>query len=210
MTKSSIEEKFVLTFLVTNCEIYRLNEDEALEYIYFNLLKPISRRTYYNYKRKIYRICLSLYNECEDDNDDGKDDLQFFKLPKTTDFINCEQLRLLLLDVIEHLIIEGLKMDIHLSDFHQLIFFPKYFNDTHNHVESVLNQSRTFIDNIEKKLATDDINQKSLPSNVTIKKEYIKCGKSSCLSCKHGPYYYGYWRDKNSGKLKKKYIGINK
>jgi hypothetical protein len=52
-------------------------------------------------------------------------------------------------------------------------------------------------------------NQKSLPNNVTIRREFIKCGKNSCSTCKHGPYYYGYWREKN-GKLKKKYIGPNK
>ncbi|HET9805395.1 MAG TPA: hypothetical protein VFP49_00650 [Nitrososphaeraceae archaeon] len=29
-----------------------------------------------------------------------------------------------------------------------------------------------------------------------------------CIGCKHGPYYYAYWKDK-SGKLKKKYIERN-
>ena len=133
MTKSSLKEKLVLTFLVTNCEIYRLNEDEALEYIYFNLLQPISRRTYYNYKRKIYRICLSIYGEYEDEN---RKDFQFLKLPKITDFINYDQLRFLLLDVKEDLIIDGLKMDIRLSEFDKLHFFPTYFINSSNHVES--------------------------------------------------------------------------
>jgi hypothetical protein len=51
------------------------------------------------------------------------------------------------------------------------------------------------------------MNSKSLPRNASIRKEYVKCEKRYCIGCKHGPYYYGYWRDKN-GKLKKKYIGI--
>jgi hypothetical protein len=47
---------------------------------------------------------------------------------------------------------------------------------------------------------------KSIPENATIRKEYIKCGKDICEQ-KHGPYYYAYWKDPESKKLKKKYIG---
>jgi hypothetical protein len=49
-------------------------------------------------------------------------------------------------------------------------------------------------------------NSRNLPDNVTIREEYVKCGKSDCSKCKHGPYYYAYWKD-NGGNLKKKYIG---
>jgi hypothetical protein len=47
---------------------------------------------------------------------------------------------------------------------------------------------------------------KSIPDNATIRKEYIKCGKQMC-ELKHGPYYYAYWKDPQSRRLKKKYIG---
>lgn len=47
---------------------------------------------------------------------------------------------------------------------------------------------------------------KSIPENATIRKEYIKCGKEIC-ELKHGPYYYAYWKDPESKRLKKKYIG---
>ena len=47
---------------------------------------------------------------------------------------------------------------------------------------------------------------KSIPENATIRKEYIKCGKKFCEQ-KHGPYCYAYWKDSESKKLKKKYIG---
>jgi hypothetical protein len=47
---------------------------------------------------------------------------------------------------------------------------------------------------------------KSIPENATIRKEYINCGKEICEH-KHGPYYYAYWKDPESKKLKKKYIG---
>jgi hypothetical protein len=47
---------------------------------------------------------------------------------------------------------------------------------------------------------------KSIPENATIRKEYIKCGKEFC-ELKHGPYYYAYWKNPETKKLKKKYIG---
>jgi hypothetical protein len=33
-------------------------------------------------------------------------------------------------------------------------------------------------------------NSRNLPSSVTIREEYVKCGKSECPQVKHGPYYY--------------------
>lgn len=35
--------------------------------------------------------------------------------------------------------------------------------------------------------------------------EYVKCGKTRCRSCPHGPYWYGYRTE--AGKTKKKYFG---
>jgi hypothetical protein len=49
---------------------------------------------------------------------------------------------------------------------------------------------------------------KAIPENATIRKEYIKCGKAFCEQ-PHGPYYYGYWKDPQSKKLNKKYIGTH-
>jgi hypothetical protein len=52
---------------------------------------------------------------------------------------------------------------------------------------------------------TSTNNSRNIPSNATVRREYVRCGKEDCLA-EHGPYYYAYWRD-DSGKLKKKYIG---
>jgi len=41
----------------------------------------------------------------------------------------------------------------------------------------------------------------------TIRMEYVRCGKSGCRGCPHGPYYYAYWRE--NGKLRKRYLGKN-
>jgi hypothetical protein len=57
----------------------------------------------------------------------------------------------------------------------------------------------------EKEKLTAASNSKCIPSNATIREEYVKCGKSGCTQSKHGPYYYAYWKD-NKGELRK-YIG---
>jgi hypothetical protein len=103
---------------------------------------------------------------------------------------------------------KGLKIGIDLNDLDTLFFSPKYFIDFGNRLESVIDNHRNALDKIKQNL-NSNINRKSLPSNVIMTEEFVKCGKESCNKCRHGPYYYGYWRDKN-GKLKKKYIGISK
>lgn len=50
---------------------------------------------------------------------------------------------------------------------------------------------------------------KSIPNNATIRKEYVKCRRPNCHRKQHGPYYYAYWKDPETKKLKKKYIGRN-
>ncbi|MDR4490208.1 MAG: hypothetical protein R2685_04815 [Candidatus Nitrosocosmicus sp.] len=46
----------------------------------------------------------------------------------------------------------------------------------------------------------------SLPVKAFIKCDYVKCGKPNCEQ-EHGPYYYGYWKDNKSKKLRKEYLG---
>jgi hypothetical protein len=208
MSKVSAEDKLILTFLITNSEIYRLNEKEALKYIQFYIPKPISRRTYYNYKKMIYSKHSLSFNDYDIDN---KNDLQFSKLPEIANSINRnKQLRRFsLLDAKEDLIQQGLKLNIYLNYVDKLNFFPAHFINSLLYSESVINRYRNSIKQFESRSYSNETNQKSLPHNVTIRREYTKCRKNSCSRCKHGPYYYGYWRDKN-GKLKKKYIGRNK
>jgi hypothetical protein len=52
---------------------------------------------------------------------------------------------------------------------------------------------------------TSTNNSISIPSNATIRMNYIRCGKEDCLA-ERGAYYYAYWKD-DKGKLSKKYIG---
>jgi len=42
-------------------------------------------------------------------------------------------------------------------------------------------------------------------SKVTYRLEPVRCGKSGCTRCPHGPYWYAYWRE--DGRLRSRYIG---
>jgi hypothetical protein len=63
-----------------------------------------------------------------------------------------------------------------------------------------------FLNKIKSRQLACATRAKSIPENATIRKEYINCGKQMC-ELKHGPYYYAYWKDPESKKLKKKYMG---
>lgn len=41
--------------------------------------------------------------------------------------------------------------------------------------------------------------------NVRLRQRNVKCGKRSCTSCPHGPYWYAYWTE--DGKRRSKYVG---
>jgi hypothetical protein len=51
-----------------------------------------------------------------------------------------------------------------------------------------------------------DDNNQEIPSNATIRQEYVKCGNPDCQN-QHGPYLYAYW--KHDKKLNKRYLGKN-
>ena len=80
--------------------------------------------------------------------------------------------------------------------------FEKVLADAKRTIE----KSTQFINKLESRELSCYNRAKSIPENATIRKEYIKCGKQMCEQ-KHGPYYYAYWKDPESKKLKKKYIG---
>ncbi|MGA8085081.1 MAG: hypothetical protein WB988_24770 [Candidatus Nitrosopolaris sp.] len=47
-------------------------------------------------------------------------------------------------------------------------------------------------------------NKQEIPSNATIRQQYVKCGNPQCQR-KHGPYLYAYWKEGN--KTKSRYVG---
>jgi hypothetical protein len=40
---------------------------------------------------------------------------------------------------------------------------------------------------------------------VRMRRRFVKCGKPSCGSCPHGPYWYAYWTE--NGRRRSRYVG---
>lgn len=50
-----------------------------------------------------------------------------------------------------------------------------------------------------------DEGELGLPPKLSYRQEWVRCGKDTCASCPHGPYWYAYW--KQDGRTRKRYIG---
>lgn len=83
---------------------------------------------------------------------------------------------------------------------------PQYYYKLLTRTDKVIEHSWNFYNSLHGQEKSSKENYKSVLFNATIRSEYIKCGKSFCVRCPHGPYYYAYWKDENR-KLRKKYIG---
>lgn len=207
MVKISENEKIILAYLVTNCEFYHLTEEESLDYIRFNFSKPISRRTFYNYKSMIY----DNYSPFPNNKPEKREEICLRKQIRfqSNHLHNRKKLGVFsLLRAKYDITKKAEERNIPLEDFDKLNFIPSHFPNTLENVNSFFKQTEMSLEGY--KMRADrriKNNLESIPDNVTIRSEYVKCGKDECSSCKHGPYYYGYWRDEE-GKLKKKYIGL--
>jgi hypothetical protein len=40
---------------------------------------------------------------------------------------------------------------------------------------------------------------------VSLRRQWVRCGKEACTRCPHGPYWYAYWRE--AGKRRSRYVG---
>ena len=56
-------------------------------------------------------------------------------------------------------------------------------------------------------LIDNKLNENVDKKKVSYRKKNIKCGKESCQSCPHGPYWYAEWSE--GGARKSKYLGKN-
>ncbi|HYH50809.1 MAG TPA: hypothetical protein VEG38_14790 [Acidimicrobiia bacterium] len=45
-------------------------------------------------------------------------------------------------------------------------------------------------------------------AKITYRREEVRCGKTNCKRCPHGPYWYAYWRE--NGRLRSRYLGSAK
>ncbi|HJT83514.1 MAG TPA: hypothetical protein VJ697_03440, partial [Nitrososphaeraceae archaeon] len=171
---------------------------EALEYIKNKFSKSISRRAYYNYKNKVYE---------ERDKNSPYSGLYRFHESKQR---SKDLTSLSMISHREHIIQDGLlnRNITSRNEFSKLDNTQISLKKMREKAIFLIKESEKVLVKINSKTQTANRNFKVIPQNATIREEYVKCGKDFCLRCKHGPYYYAYWRDEK-GKLKKKYIGRN-
>jgi hypothetical protein len=173
--------------LIKSCENYDLTEKESLETIGKILNKDISRRTYYNYKKKLY-------------------DKEIIHQVKDSDYDN-HMMRCLLLNLEETDQITSLKADFLV--YQQLPNRKDIFDDTvwQKDYLKEMEETNSRIEQFENLVNEPLQRYAETPKDAQIRQEFIKCGKEKCKDCPHGPYYYAYWKDSATKKLKKKYIG---
>ena len=41
--------------------------------------------------------------------------------------------------------------------------------------------------------------------NVSLRQQWVRCGKPACSRCPHGPYWYAYWSE--GGRRRTRYVG---
>ncbi len=197
MRNLTLEEKQLLSQLIKGCEYHHLSEKQSIECINKVLKGHVSRRSYYNYKRKIYS---------HDVFDRLKESIYSSSLDKSA---------LLLLNDNSNLEVRT-KVNKLIADQFPDKDKPTFLLPSHHdeYIENMKDKENSvFMKIIQfqemEKLSKARFN--AIPKNVTIKEEFIKCGKDACNRCPHGPYYYAYWRDKTKdkkGKLQKKYLGF--
>ena len=174
--------KIHLNQLIITCELSHLTEKESLCYIKKRFGRVISRRTFYQFKRNLYEEKILKKSESF---------LLFGKPPLLPEFRSLYANNP-----------ESKKYSI----VNDLDFVPEHIYNVFTDCDNIIIHSRNFLARINNHKKTSIKNYEDVPSNATIRKEFIKCGNHSCYRCKHGPYYYAYWRDEN-GKLHKKYLG---
>lgn len=196
MTRFSIKESHILRYLIINCEIWHLNEIESLRYIHEKFGKHVSRRTYYNYKKKILeqmphqeasRLILS--------------DIKHF---------NSNIRKKFYLKMEKDKIMKSPYISSHqMQNYDDFGGIPASFSNKIMFSSSrSMEKLESLKQRIEKETESQNARRIQIPLSATLREEYVLCNKLSCNRCKHGPYLYAYWRDEQS-KLRKKYIGTS-
>jgi hypothetical protein len=192
MLNLSDNDKEYLKILIIDCETFHLSEKESLDYI-GSKLKRVSRETYYRFKKAI-----------TDDNTYGNifSGSSFFGGSPFTKSLSSLYLGTQRMKIVNS------SSDIRIRSHNvwdDIDFVSRYSDRYFADANDVIARSHRLSGRINSQIALANKNYKSIPSGATIREEYVKCGNPYCYRCKHGPYYYGYWKE--NGKLKKKYIG---
>lgn len=192
MRRQYKEQKQLVLQLIKNCEVFHLDEKRSIECINNVLNNPISRRTYYNYKKELYSD--DIYKNLDKRS-------HFYKLK--SELLQIDQ-RFAIKNEAE--IKSLISRQLTKEESNIVNNQPKDFEKLSEDVKQFINKL-----DIPKKNSKEKFS--SIPKNCTIREEFVKCGKELCNLCSpdyggHGPYYYAYWKDPMSKKLRKKYLGL--
>jgi hypothetical protein len=188
MLKISEAHKKYIKLLILDCENFHLNEKESLIYMSKKLNRKISRTSYYNCKREMSET--DIYGYFCWDSEFKKSFSIIRNITETTRIVNSSS---------------DPRIKSH-NAWNEPEFVSKYSDRFFADGYALVEQTNHMLARLNSQRDLTSRNYKSIPSGATIRKEYIKCGNPYCYRCKHGPYYYGYWKE--NGKLKKKYIGL--
>jgi hypothetical protein len=180
-------DKEYVKLLILDCEDFHLNQKESLGYISKKLNRKISRTSYYNCKKEMSDDDF-LANFCSDS-----------KLEKISTIFH---------NITERNRILNSSSDVRIKShnvWNDPEFVSKYSDRFFADSYALVEQTNHMVARINSQRDLTSRNYKSIPSGATIREEHVNCGKPDCNRCKHGPYFYAYWRE--NGKLKKKYIG---
>jgi hypothetical protein len=183
---SDNDKKFV-KLLILDCENFHLNQNESLAYISKKLNRKISRTSYHN---------------CKKETSDNDFYVSFFS------HSGFEKSFSILHNIAERNRILNSSSDTRIKShnvWNDHEFVSKYSDRFYADCYALVEQTKRLSSRLNSEQALSSRNYKSIPPRATIREEYVKCGKPICYRCKHGPYYYGYWKE--NGKLKRKYIG---
>jgi len=180
--------------IIKSCEYYDLGETKSLEIIERIANKKISIKTFYNYKKILYKNSKIYETKLNYGNWISKD--------------------LIIKSYLLYLSEDNMQAQFEVDKLVCKVFpeIPKNYREMMKDYGKI--EIDTIIQNFNKlKSEIDKTNKKeldvqSIPKNATIKKEFIKCGKKKCGKCPHGPYYYAYWNNKMEHKLNKIYLGV--
>ena len=178
---SKKEKKFALE-LVTSCIINHLNEEESFSLLN-KLLKngTISRRTFYNYKKKAY------------------EKNHWRKPVKLDNLFSGSRQRIKSIDFPKYRLFETkdsrlADMIVHYTYFTDINNTTQHYGKLMNDANTLLENSRNFLNGLDTSRQKAKANYKDVPECAAIRKENINCDRYESHRCPHGPYYYAYWR----------------
>lgn len=179
--------------IIKSCVYYDLGETKSLEVIERIAKKKLSIKTFYNYKKTLYKNCK----------------IHELKM-NYGDWVSRDLIiKSYLLYLSEDDMAAQLQVDkLICKEFPHI---PKNYRDKmkdfgKREIDSILKEFNQ-LKEIMNREKWKESELRTIPKNATIREERIKCGNKKCQQCPHGPYYYAYWKDKKDKKLKKLYVG---